>query len=95
MKYSSKWKEWSSIIDLKTCVPCRTNNGKIYGIDAVVLPDPPLHTNCRCVIKKLRAISAGTATKDGTRGADWYLKKFKTLPSYYITSEEAIIRGWD
>ena len=60
---------WKTTLDLKTCLNCRKNNGKIYDINEKAEPEPPLHPNCRCVIEKLRAIYAGTATKYGVKGA--------------------------
>ena len=94
MKYSTKWKMWSAKLDFKTCLNCRNNNGKIYDIDEIVYPDPPLHTNCRCVIERLRVLLAGTATNDETNGADWYLKNYGKLPSYYITKAKAEELGY-
>jgi hypothetical protein len=46
------------------------------------------------VIERLSALFAGTATKDGERGADWWLKQYGGLPGYYITPEEAKKNGW-
>ena len=86
---SSKWKMWKAILDLRTCLICRKNHGKIYEIDEFVSPFPPVHTNCRCEIKPLEALFAGTATNEGINGADWYLKVYGELPDYYITKEEA------
>lgn len=93
--YSSKWKMWKSTLDLKTCLTCRNNNGKIYSISEVASPSPPLHQNCRCVIERLKVLLAGTATNKGMQGADWYLKKYRKLPDYYITNEQAIHSGWN
>lgn len=93
--YSSKWKMWKTIIDLKTCLICRQNNGKIYGIKDKVHPSPPIHPNCRCIIEKMKSLLAGMATKDGAYGADFYLKVYGKLPDYYITPAEAIYKGWN
>ena len=95
MKESEKWKMWRAILDFKTCLNCRKNHGKIYEINEVVCPEPPLHPNCRCVIERLKVLLAGTATNHGINGADWYLKNFRKLPSYYITPEQAINKGWN
>ena len=70
MRYSTKWKIWKAILDLKTCLNCRKNNGKIYDINEKVDPEPPLHPKCRCVIERLKSIYAGTATKNGVTGAE-------------------------
>ena len=29
--YSTKWRNWAAILDLKTCLSCRKLHGKIYG----------------------------------------------------------------
>ncbi len=58
-------------------------------------PSPPLHNNCRCEIIKMKAVLAGNATNNGERGADWYVKYYKTLPDYYIDSEMAKAKGWN
>ncbi len=84
---STKWKMWKTILDLKTCLSCRQNNGKIYDINKIVYPALPLHLNCRCTIERLKAIFAGSATKKEFEGADWYLKVHGKLPDYYITYE--------
>lgn len=52
---------------------------------------PPLHPYCRCIIERSKAIYAGTATKDGVKGADWYLRNYGKLPNCYITKERADI----
>lgn len=95
MGYSSKWKTWKAEIDLKTCLNCRRENGKIYNIHKFIYPAPPLHPNCRCVIENLRTLLPGTATNDGTNGADWYLRIYGKLPEYYITPEQAVSNGWN
>ena len=70
---TAAWKMWKTIIDLKTFLNCRQNNGKIYKISEIVYPNPPLHPNCRCVIERMKAILAGSATNNGVNGADWFL----------------------
>ena len=92
--YSTKWKTWKSSIDIKTCIPCRERHGKIYHLSDAVIPAPPLHINCRCIIEKLQSIFAGTATSKGLDGADWYLKHYHKLPAYYITKKDAIKNGY-
>lgn len=94
MKEIRKWKMWRAILDFKTCLNCRRNNGKIYNIDEIVYPEPPLHQNCRCVIEKLKVLLAGTATNNGIHGADWYLKIYGKLPNYYITKKRAEELGY-
>lgn len=42
----------------------------------------------------METIRAGTASIDGVRGADWYLKNKGILPDYYITKDKAKQIGW-
>ena len=95
MRNSKKWKNWVTLHDEKTCLPCKQNNGKIYEISEVVNPSPPLHHNCRCKIEILKSIFAGEATNKKQDGADWYLKYKGKLPEYYISKENAKKAGWD
>ena len=60
---SKNYKNWRAILDLKTCIECRSRHGQIYSIDEVVDPEPPLHINCRCDIIPLESVEAGNATK--------------------------------
>lgn len=53
---SKNYKHWKAILDLKTCIECRSRHGQIYSIDEVVEPAPPLHNNCRCDIIQMDAI---------------------------------------
>lgn len=92
--YSKNWKTWVTVIDLRTCSICRRQNGKIYAIDEKVRPEPPIHMRCRCIIERLKALLAGTATKNGLDGADWWLKQYRKLPDYYITEQDALSAGW-
>lgn len=91
---SMNYKNWRTVIDLKTCLDCVSRNGQIYEIDKVVIPSPPLHLYCRCEIKNMEAISAGGATKDGVNGADFWIKYHNILPEYYVTEEDAKNEGW-
>lgn len=91
---SENYKNWIAILDLKTCIECRTKHGKIYGINDIPDEEPPLHMHCRCEIMNMEAVCAGFATKDGKKGADWWLKHFATLPDYYISEDDARARGW-
>ena len=71
--YSTKWKNWIAILDLKTCVYCRKMHGKVFGEDEILYEDPPIHENCRCEIKRLKAIYDGYATRNDQDGADYWL----------------------
>ena len=70
---AKSWKTWKALIDFKTCLICRTYNGKIYEIDDIhIFPKPPVHNNCRCEIELLQAMAAGTATNKGIQGCLLY-----------------------
>jgi len=91
---SKNYKHWVSAPDEKRCVPCKEKHGKIWPINEEVEPEPPLHMHCRCIITAMDAITAGTATKQGTDGADWTLTHSGTLPDCYISQSDAISAGW-
>lgn len=91
---SRKYKHWISIKDFKRCVTCKNMHGKIWFDYEISKPNPPAHLNCRCKIKSMEAITAGTATINGINGADWEIKKNGELPEYYISKSEAIQKGW-
>ena len=91
---STKYKHWVSVEDLKRCIVCAESHGKIWLISEMPEPNPPIHPNCRCSIKRMQAIRAGTATIYGMDGADWTLKYDKHLPNYYVSYEEAVARKW-
>lgn len=92
---SKKFKNWIAILDLKTCLMCRMMHGKIYSTEDIVELEPPLHENCRCVIEWVKSLYAGTATKVGRDGADWWLKWIGQLPDNYITVSEAKQKGYN
>ena len=91
---SLKYRYWKAVIDLRRCMDCKRLQGKIYLPHDFIPEEPPFHPNCRCSIQRLEARTAGTATKIGLRGADWWLKTFRRLPGYYITEAEATQLGW-
>ena len=91
---SSNYKHWVSVEDWKRCIECADNHGKIWLIAEIPDPEPPIHLNCRCSIEAMQAIAAGTATFYGASGADWMLMFKKNLPDYYISKEEALLKGW-
>ena len=94
-QYSKNWKHWITLRDLKTCKSCDTMHGKVFSLWDFLIFKPPLHLFCRCKIKPMEAISAGFATNDGTRGADYWLKNYKQLPAYYIKKNDARKLGWN
>lgn len=91
---SKNYKHWISREDWKRCVECKNLHGKTWFLDEMPEPEPPLHPSCRCVIENMESIKAGTATKNGTDGADWTLKQEGELPDYYITKDEIKELGW-
>ena len=82
---SKKYKHWISIADPDRCLDCKKNQGKIFFLFETPIPYPPLHPKCRCKIEKMNSIFAGTATINGTYGADLTLQRDGVLPAYYIT----------
>ena len=91
---SLKYKHWISIKDNSRCVECKNKHGKIYLITEEPNQSPPIHRKCRCFIKPMQAIEAGTATIYGINGADWNLVFKGQLPDYYISKEQAEMCGW-
>ncbi|MDL2247414.1 phage head morphogenesis protein [Bacteroides sp. OttesenSCG-928-J23] len=90
---SGKWKHWISIRDLQRCLASREQHGQIYAIDEFPETEPPLHPNCRCKIEIMESVIAGEGSKDGEKGADWWIKNHGHLPDYYITMDG--IKDWD
>lgn len=88
------YKNWIAVLDLKTCLECRSRHGQIYQMDEIADKEPPLHPNCRCEIRPMEAVIAGYGTKDGQNGADYWMKYYNDLPKYYITQEELVALGW-
>lgn len=91
---SKRYKTWHTLLDLKTCLDCVENHGKIFEINDLTVKLPPLHINCRCTLKEMEAIEAGNATKNGKDGADYWLKYYGELPDYYISPEQLEALGW-
>ena len=91
---SSKYKNWIAVLDLKTCYVCRKMHGKIWLINEKPETEPPVHPNCRCVIRVMKTVKAGTATINGENGADYTLKNEGKLPEYYISYDDAKSNGW-
>lgn len=91
---SSKYKHWVSIEDYKRCFVCASYHRKIWLITEDPIPKPRLHGFCRCKIRLMEAITAGTATFKGVHGADYTLKHTGELPEYYIDKADALLQGW-
>ena len=90
----TRYKHRVSVEDWKRCLACAKNHGKIWLMSQQPDPEPPLHPNCRCAIESMKTITAGTATVNGTDGADWTLKYNGQLPDYYVSSYDASLVGW-
>lgn len=91
---SENYQHWISIEDWRRCKECKKLHGKIWYLDETPVPEPPIHSRCRCVILHMESVKAGTATINGTNGADWTLKYEEVLPDYYITMDELVDLGW-
>ena len=91
---SKRYKHWLSEEDNKRCTHCKNNHGKIWPIYEETDVKTPLHPRCRCSVKPMQAIKAGSATISRKSGADWMLKYEGKLPERYITEEEAFSLGW-
>ena len=91
---SVNYKHWISVEDLRRCLICADCHGKIWPIIETSKIEPPVHHNCRCVIEVMKAIAAGTATINGTSGADWCLKYEGKLPDNYISYNDAKKQGF-
>lgn len=91
---SHNYKHWVSIEDLKRCYVCASNHGKIYLNHEQPNPEPPIHPNGRCSIQPMQSILAGTATIQGSNGADYSLKHEGKLPNNYITKSDLKALGW-
>ena len=85
---------WKTTLDFRTCLGCKDMHGKIYPIKENTKGYLPLHIRCRCIIEPMKVIRAGKATKDGTGGADIWLKVLGKLPQNYISYQDAIKAGW-
>lgn len=91
---SKHYRQWMTQKDYKVCLQCMTLQGKVFLNDEIPEIYPPLHGYGRCVIQAMGAIRAGTATDQTLEGADWWIRVWQQLPSYYVTMEEAENQGW-
>lgn len=92
---STRYKEWTAHPTPGTCLFCISSHGKVFLIDERLEPEPPVHPNCKCEIETMLAIIAGTATIDGRKGADFYIRYYSTLPNAYCTKQYAKQHGWN
>ena len=91
---SQHYRHWLSAEDDRRCIDCENMHGKIYAIDEIPNPEPPLHEHCRCSISPMQAVIAGTATRDKRNGLDWWIIQLGALPPYYISDDDAYALGW-
>ncbi len=91
---SVNFKNWHAQIDYKTSERCCAMDGKIYWIYETPDIEPPLHNHCRCSIISMKSIVSGNATKDGTNGADYWIKHYGKLPDYYTSKQDFKDAGW-
>lgn len=91
---SMNYMYWVSVEDFIRCTDCKEIHGKIWRASKEPDPGPPLHLNCRCFIRLMETIAAGTATINGTNGADWTLKYQGALPEYYVDKSAAYRSRW-
>ena len=92
---SKIWKIWRTTITMATCIYCASMNGKILADDDPLVDVIPVHPNCKCIIERLLGILAGTVTNDEEDGVDVFFLNHGHLPTYYISSKEATMKGWD
>lgn len=86
---------WVTTFDEKTCPECYKHHEKIFSRYDNPEEYAHKHMFCRCQRVAVKGVKAGTATKDGENGADWWLKYRGCLPPYYISAEEMEKLGWD
>ena len=91
---SQDYKTWRAVLDFKTCFNCADNHGRIFDINDSTVMLPPLHLYCRCTLEEMEAIAAGSATNNGTDGADYWLKYYGSLPNYYVSRPQLEALGW-
>lgn len=81
-----------AIIDSRTCFECIQKDNRLFIAGSQ--ETKKCHPFCRCFCAPIHSVFAGLATKNGTAGADWWLKYNGTLPDYYITKDELVALGW-
>ena len=93
IRESKTWNIWHATITVATCTYCASMNGKILADDDPLLDTIPVHPNCKCIIERLLGVLAGTVTNEEERGVEVFFINHGYLPTHYIPSEEAIMRG--
>ena len=93
VSYSSRYVHRVSVEDERRCNDCWEKEGTIIPVeeDPIEFFD---HPNCRCFTEIMKAIKAGTATVDGTNGADYTRLYTNKLPDHYVLYDTALALGW-
>ena len=90
---SETYKNWMSMLTIRTCIDCRKLHGAIYLMDA-----PPyktdIHEKCKCILVPIRTKKLGHVSEDRWNGADVYIACLGKLPDNYVTQKEAEGLGW-
>lgn len=91
---SINYKNWMSVLSPTTCKECSQKHGTIFPFNVDEKSHIPLHLNGQCKIVPMRTKQVGTATEDGSLGADVCLTYRHKLPDNYITFDQAKDLGW-
>lgn len=79
------------------CEDCKSKNNRVFeNNNTKPLIGEENHPHCDCYYTDIETKTAGSISKLGINGPDYYLKYKGKLPDYYITKDEAInIYGWN
>ena len=90
---SETYKNWMSMLTIRTCIDCRKLHGTIYLMDA-----PPyktdIHEKCKCILVPIRTKKLGHVSEDRWNGADVYIACLGKLPDNYVDKQTATKAGW-
>lgn len=91
---SKRWISWVTNFRPETCSYCAEQNGKFFEKYSLPQIKPPVHERCNCYLNALLSILTGTATIEGSEGADYWLKFYKFLSKNYVSKQTAEKAGW-
>lgn len=99
---SYRYRDWHAHHDHRVCKWCLDREGTIYNRPPTKWQEElqeremreESHPHCRCMLWLMQTILAGTATVEGTDGADYVVKNTGELPDNYVSKEEAEKREW-
>ena len=79
------------------CEDCTSKNNRVFeNNNTKPLVGEENHPHCDCYYTDVQTKVAGSISKLGINGPDYYLKYKGKLPDYYITKDEAInVYGWN